>query len=69
MRDLVRHHSKYPRVGQPSLDSSGKLRVGAAVGTRDDDRKRVAALVSQAGVDVIILDSSQGEAVRGELQS
>ncbi|KAK9800211.1 hypothetical protein WJX73_009988 [Symbiochloris irregularis] len=60
-RDLLRHHSRYPKVGQPSLDSSGKLRVGAAVGTRDDDRARVAALVSQAGVDVVILDSSQGD--------
>ena len=33
--------------------------VGAAVGTREEDRTRVKALI-EAGVDVIILDSSQG---------
>ena len=45
---------------QPSLDSLGCLRVGAAVGTREEDKQRIAAL-ADAGVDAIILDSSQGE--------
>lgn len=42
-----------------TVDNSGKLRCGAAVGTREEDKVRVAELV-QAGVDAVILDSSQG---------
>jgi hypothetical protein len=41
------------------VDAHGRLRCGAAVGTREEDKARVAALV-EAGVDVVILDSSQG---------
>lgn len=37
-----------------------QLRVGAAVGTRDEDKERVRRLHAEAGVDAIILDSSQG---------
>jgi IMP dehydrogenase len=47
------------------LASKGKnmhLLVGAAVGTRLEDRDRVAAL-SDAGVDVIVIDSSQGDSI------
>jgi hypothetical protein len=43
-----------------TTDSSGRLRCGAAVGTREEDKERVAALVAQ-GVDFIVLDSSQGD--------
>ncbi|KAF2073403.1 hypothetical protein CYY_005282 [Polysphondylium violaceum] len=39
-----------------------KLLVGAALGTRETDKLRLAAL-SDAGVDVVILDSSQGDSV------
>lgn len=50
----------YRQVVAPSLDSKGRYLVGAAVGTRQEDRTRVDQLRSQAEVDVVILDSSQG---------
>ena len=40
-------------------DTSGALRVGAAVGTGGDTEERVEALVS-AGVDVIVVDTAHG---------
>lgn len=50
---------RLPRGARPSIGPDGKLLVGAAVGTRDEDKTRVTALHA-AGVNVIILDSSQG---------
>ena len=50
----------YKQLVAPSLDSKGRYLVGAAVGTRQEDRTRVDQLRSQAEVDVVILDSSQG---------
>ncbi len=44
---------------QACKDSSGALRVGAAVGTGYDTDDRVAALV-EAGVDVVIVDTAHG---------
>lgn len=40
-------------------DSNGRLRVGAAVGTGADTQERAALLV-QAGVDVIVVDTAHG---------
>lgn len=51
-----------PNAGTPSTDAKGRLRVGAAIGTRPDDKVRVARLVEE-GVDAVILDSSQGDSV------
>lgn len=50
----------YKQIVPPSLDSRGRYLVGAAVGTRQEDRTRVDELRKQADVDVVILDSSQG---------
>mmetsp|Transcript_5717 Transcript_5717/g.6552 ORF Transcript_5717/g.6552 Transcript_5717/m.6552 type:complete len:510 (+) Transcript_5717:58-1587(+) len=59
-RASVKERKMYPPPGESSLDSQGRLLVGAAVGTREPDKARVAKLVA-AGVDAIILDSSQGD--------
>ena len=48
--------SDYPRACK---DDRGALRVGAAVGTGQDTDERIAALV-QAGVDLIVVDTSHG---------
>jgi IMP dehydrogenase len=47
-------------------DESGRLRVGAAVGTSPDTFDRVAAL-REAGVDVVVVDTSHGHS-RGVLR-
>jgi IMP dehydrogenase len=49
-----------------SKDESGRLRVGAAVGTSPDTLDRVAAL-REAGVDVVVVDTSHGHS-RGVMQ-
>merc|ERR1719254_172055 len=45
-----------------TLDSNKSLMVAAAVGTRPSDRDRVRAL-AVAGVDAIVIDSSQGDSI------
>ena len=55
--------TEFPRA---SKDATGRLRVGAAVGTTPDTPDRVAAL-REAGVDVIVVDTSHGHS-RGVLE-
>lgn len=50
---------RLPRGASPSVGSDKRLLVGAAVGTREEDKARCIALRA-AGVDAFILDSSQG---------
>ncbi|HEX4025267.1 MAG TPA: IMP dehydrogenase [Steroidobacteraceae bacterium] len=55
--------TEFPRA---SKDEGGRLRVGAAVGTTPDTPERVAALC-EAGVDVVVVDTSHGHS-RGVLE-
>lgn len=55
----IQKSDTYP---QANKDESGRLRVGAAVGTSADTDERVAALVA-AGVDVIVVDTAHGHHV------
>lgn len=45
-----------------SKDAKGRLLCAASIGTRPDDRVRAAALI-EAGVDLLVIDSSQGDSI------
>ena len=56
--------NEFPRACK---DDGGRLRVGAAVGTTPDTLDRVAAL-SEAGVDLVVVDTAHGHS-RGVLET
>ncbi|KAG8365293.1 hypothetical protein BUALT_Bualt18G0089500 [Buddleja alternifolia] len=60
--DDVERIQGFPKFGLPSLGADGEFLVGASIGTRESDKERLEHLV-KAGVNVVVLDSSQGNSI------
>src|SRR4051794_15578225 len=60
---LTRTASLRATLYQPALDSSGRLRVGAAIGVNGDVAGKAESLLA-AGVDVLVVDTTHGHQER-----